>query len=94
MAILVTVSNIILVDDLQDSQNQLTRVIIDDDNEITPMWESQGQSDRTYYDYSNNETGITEQWGSLPTAIWSGNLEFGPSQENENIQKAFMGAKS
>jgi hypothetical protein len=77
---------IVAVDDLADGQQAVTRIIIDDDNEITPMWQSTGEN-TAYYDYSGNESGtIVEQWGNVPNAIWTGNLNFGPEEENRNNQ--------
>ncbi len=77
---------IVVYDELSDGTQTLNRVTTDDDLEITPNWQSWG-SESAYYDYSGTETGIAEQWGSLPNAIWSGNVEFGPSQENETYRQ-------
>jgi hypothetical protein len=76
---------IIAYDDLQDGLQVVNRIVIDDDNEITPQWQSQSQP-TDYYDYFGSEQGITEQWGGLPSAIWSGNLMFGPEQEDDSYR--------
>jgi hypothetical protein len=77
---------IIVYDDLQDGTQLANRIVIDDDNYVTSNWQSQS-TPATYYDYTGEESGIPEQWGSVPNAIWSGNLMFGPEQGNETYSQ-------
>ncbi|MFH1174127.1 MAG: hypothetical protein V1725_03285 [archaeon] len=66
---------ILAFDDRQNGQQSLTRILTDDDLEITSDWRSQDEPP-TYYDIYGNETGMSEQWGSTPAGIWEGNLRF------------------
>jgi len=77
---------IFLFDDRSNNEQTLTNVVIDDDIYITPQWQGFGQA-TTRYDYLGNETGIAEQWGSLPNAIWRGGIEFGPNEENDTYRQ-------
>lgn len=87
---------LLVYDGIQDGSNVPTNVVIDDDDEITPEWQSFGEGSQTYYDYTDieyvaddeNHTGLVEQWGNLPSAIWNGNLDFGPQRENESYQRS------
>ncbi len=76
----------VVYDDLDDGQQALNRIVVDDDLNITEEWwsESNTNSNVIYRkDFYTNESGeISEKSGSLPSSIWSGNVQFGERNES------------
>jgi hypothetical protein len=71
-------------DDFPDGLQNLTRIYVDDDLNISEPWwanssnQQQGQA-YTYYDFYGNEQGnISEQEGNTPRGMWGGNVRFAP----------------
>jgi hypothetical protein len=71
---------IISFDGYPDGLQELDRILVDDDLEITEPWLGDW-SVSSFYDFYGNESGMTERYGSMPTSMWSGYIEFGNTEE-------------
>lgn len=69
---------VVVYDRNKDGEQKLTETITDDDIQITQDWWSAYVNDTNVYkDFDQNEIGkMREEIGSLPRAIWSGNIRF------------------
>ena len=80
-------------DDFEDSSQNLTRIYVDDDLNMTePWWANssniqEGQT-YTYYDFYGSEAGIPEQDGSPPKGMWGGNLRFAPRNSSQSWEES------
>ena len=68
---------ILVYDDIPDGVQEVNKIVVDDDINITPDFSSWEAENETYYDFYDNETGMKEQYGDLPSAIWEGWIRFG-----------------
>jgi hypothetical protein len=70
-------------DDKDDNLQSLTRVVVDDDLNITEEWWANYSANSSlpgyYRDFYENEYGMKEMSGNLPRGVWSGNMEFNVS---------------
>jgi hypothetical protein len=71
--------------DFNGKQN-LTSALIDDDLELLP-WSVRIGEIEIQYDFTQNESyaygnRTREQWGNLPSGIWTGNVRFGDDYSN------------
>ncbi|MBN2102126.1 MAG: hypothetical protein JW716_04615 [Candidatus Aenigmarchaeota archaeon] len=76
---------IVTYDQEDDGETVLTNFLLDDDLNITEEWwnnMAQNEEDKVYYDFYDNESGIYENQGNLPTGIWKGDLRFGADIDN------------
>jgi len=81
-------------DDYEDGSQELTRIYLDDDLNISEPWWSNSTKEQQdiqqgktilYYDFYGDEQGsMPEQDGSTPKGMWGGNLRFAP--RNESLQ--------
>ncbi len=83
-------------DEFEDSNQQVTRLYVDDDLNITEPWWCNSSEHRPdqfynyqYYDFYGNESGgMAEQEGNPPQGMWGGHMWFAP--QNSSIEKYYQ----
>jgi hypothetical protein len=80
-------------DDFDDGLQQLTRIYVDDDLNITEPWWANSSNIQEggsymYYDFYGDEQGIPEQDGSIPKGMWGGSARFAPRNQSQSWEQS------